>query len=145
MTRHPSVPDNQTGWVRLGVVTTDTALLAIVGPEMAGVLSDTWLPRYIGEDGEPLERPPGQLPPEHESVEFEELELGDEGDRAVLLDVHADGGYIIEGRFGDVYGEGHMTLLEVRIRIWGCCCTCHDSDSDGGARCDGDCHDEDPS
>ena len=145
MPRHPSVPDNQTGWIRLGIATTDTALLAIVGPEMAGVLSDTWLPRYLGEDGEPLERPPGQLPPEHESVEFEELELGDEGDRAVLLSVHADGGYIIEGRFGDFYGEGHMTLLEVRIRIWACCCACHDGQDEGQTyACAGDCHDADP-
>ena len=142
MPRHPSVPDNQTGWIRLDAVTTDTAMIAIVAPESAGSLGDDWTARYLDEDGEPLERPAGP-PPEHEVVEFEELEAGDE--RAVLVTTLADGGYIVEGRFGDVYGEGHMTLLEVRIRIWGCCCTCHDSDPDGGATCDGDCHDEDPS
>ena len=80
---HPSVPDNQTGWVTLGTITTDTAMLAMVAPEMAGLLSDTWTPRYLGEDGQPL--PPADEMPEHELIEFEELQLGDEGDRAVLL------------------------------------------------------------
>lgn len=73
MPRHPSVPDNQTGWIRLGAVTTDTAMLAIVAPESAGSLGDDWTARYFGDDGEPLERAPGP-PPEHEMVEFEELE-----------------------------------------------------------------------
>ncbi len=103
---------------------------------------DDWTARYLGDDGEPLERAPGP-PPEHEMVEFEELEAG--GERAVLVNVHADGGYIIEGRFGDVYGEGQMTLLEVRIRIWACCCTCHDGQDEAQTyACTGDCHDADP-
>jgi hypothetical protein len=141
MPRHHSVPDNQTGWIRLGTVSTDTAMFAIVAPEMAGVLGDDWTARYLGEDGEPL--PPPARPSEHELVEFEELDVGD--DKAVLFTTHCDGGYLVEGRFGDIYGGGHMSLTEVRIRIWVCECTCHDSEPDGGATCDGDCHDEDPS
>ena len=39
MPRHLSVPDNQTGWIRLGTVTT-TAELAIVAPEIAAVLDE---------------------------------------------------------------------------------------------------------
>jgi hypothetical protein len=35
-----------------------------------------------------------------------------------------------------------MELTEVRIRIWGCGCTCHDEDPEN--TCDADCHDEDP-
>lgn len=138
--RHPSVPDNQTAWLRLGAVTTDTALIAIVAPEMAGSLGDEWTGRYLGEDGEPLQDP--ATTELHDVAEFEEFEAGDT--RAVLVATHADGGYVVEGRFGEVYGGGHMSLMEVRIRIWCCECTCHDSDPDGGATCDGDCHDADP-
>ena len=63
---------------------------------------------------------------------------------AVLVTTHSDGGYIIEGRFGDIFGGGHMSLLEVRIRIWACCCACHDQDEDQRYDCDGGCHDADP-
>jgi hypothetical protein len=140
VTRHPSVPDNLTGWVQLGVVSTDTAMLAIVAPEMAGILSDEWNARYIGEDGKALPRPAS--PPEHELVEFEEMPVGDV-DRAVLFATHNDGGWLVEGRFGDIYGG--MSLTEVRIRIWACECTCHDSqDPQQHVACEGDCHDEDP-
>ena len=106
--------------VELGTVTTDTAMLAIVGPEMAGVLSDQWTARYLDADGEPLSH---DGPPElHELVEFEELELGDEGDRAVLVATSVDGGYVVEGRFAD----GHMNLVEIRVSICDYLCGCHD-------------------
>ena len=39
---------------------------------------------------------------------------------------------------------GSMELIEVRIRIWGCGCTCHDSQLPEMNTCDGDCHDADP-
>jgi hypothetical protein len=108
---------------------------------MAGSLGDQWTGRYLDEDGQPLQRPePSGL---RDVFEFEEFEAGD--DRAVLVATHADGGYIVEGRFGNIYSKDHMSLMEVRIHIWCCECTCHDSDPDGGARCDGDCHDADPS
>lgn len=134
MPRHPSVPDNQTGWIPLGTATTDTAMFAIVAPEMAGVLGDDWTARYIGQDGEPLPEPVET--PEHELVQFEELEVGDH-DTAVLFATHIDGGYIVEGKFSGA------ELIEVRMRLWACDCSCHDSD-DGDLTCDGDCHDEDP-
>ena len=89
--------------------------------------------------GEPLPEPAET--PEHELVEFEEIPVGDQ-DHAVLFTTGSDGGYLVDGRFGELYGDGHMSLTEVRIRIWGCACTCHDSDPENA--CDGDCHDEDP-
>jgi hypothetical protein len=138
MPRHPSVPDDQTGWVRLGVVTTDAATIAIVGAEMAASLGDEWLGRYLGDDGKPLEIPKDDM------GEFEEFEAGDDGDRAVMFTTHSDGGYVVEGRFGDLYGDDHLCLMEVRIRIWGCLCTCHDGEPARENTCDGDCHDEDP-
>ena len=138
MPRHPSVPGNLTEWIHLGVVSTDTAMFAIVAPEMAGILGDQWTSRYLDEDGEPRE-PDHQA--EHELVQFEEMPVGDE-DTAVLFATGSDGGYAVEGRFGEMYGDGHMSLIEVRLRIWGCGCTCHDEDP--GNTCDGDCHDEDP-
>lgn len=142
MPRHPSVPANQTGWVKLGVVGTDTALIAIVAPEVAGILGDEWGSRYLDEDGEPL--PPADGPaPEHELVEFEEFPIGDDDDHAVLFTTHADGGYLVEGRFGDVMDNGRAELLEVRIRLWYCECTCHD-DADEPPECQGTCHDADP-
>lgn len=130
MPRHNSVPDNQTGWIHLGTVTTDTAELAIVAPEIAAVLGDEWcsVAAYI---------------PNEELVEFEQVNVGDEGDTALLFHTYSDGGYLVEGRFGDE-GGGHMRLMEVRIRIWWCGCSCHGSEPDGENTCDGGCHDEDP-
>jgi hypothetical protein len=139
MPRHPSVPENLTGWIHLGVASTDTAMFAIVAPELAGILGDEWASRYVGDDGEPLPEPAG--PAEHELVEFEEIPVGDQ-DHAVLFATGSDGGYLVEGRFGEMYGDGHMSLTEVRIRVWGCACTCHEEDPEN--TCDGDCHDEDP-
>jgi hypothetical protein len=138
MPQHSSVPKNLTGWIRLGVVTTDTATFAIVGAELAGILGDDWSARYVDEDGEPL--PDSEV--RDEPVEFEEVPVGDQ-DRAVLFTTHSDGGYLVEGRFGEMYGDGHMSLTEVRIRIWGCECTCHEADPENNT-CDGSCHDEDP-
>jgi hypothetical protein len=138
MPRHPSVPSDQTGWVRLGVVDTDTATIAIVAPELAASLGDEWTGRYLDENGEPLETP------NDDTGEFEELEYGENGDRSVLFTTHCDGGYLVEGRFGDMYGDDHLCLMEVRIRIWYCQCTCHDQDEDARSRCAGDCHDADP-
>jgi hypothetical protein len=111
-------------------------MFAIVTPEMSGVLCDKWMARYLGEDGAPLE-----TPQDADAGSFEEVEVGD--DRAVLVATGSDGGYAVEGRFGDTYGDGHMSLTEVRIRIWGCACSCHDEDPEN--TCEGDCHDADPS
>jgi hypothetical protein len=142
MPRHPSVPENLTEWVHLGVVSTDTAMFAIVAPELAGILGDEWTSRYLDEDGEIREPAgPAEPEPEHELVEFEEIPVCDQ-DHAVLFTTHSDGGYLVEGRFGEMYGDGDMSLTEVRIRIWGCDCSCHDGDPEN--TCDGDCHDEDP-
>ena len=140
MTRHPSVPENLTRWVHIGVVSTGTAMFAIVAPELAGVLGDEWTSRYLDENGELLPQP--DETPEHELVQFEDVPVGDEGDSAVLFTTGSDGDYLIEGRFGDIYGDGHMSLTEVRIRIWGCGCTCHHGDPEN--MCEGDCHDSDP-
>jgi hypothetical protein len=138
MPRHPSVPENLTGWIHLGVVSTDTAMFAIVAPELAGILGDDWASRYVGPDGEPLPTP--AEPPEHELVQFEEIPVGDQ-DHAVLFATGSDGGYLVQGRFAD-YGDGGAELAEVRIRLWGCGCACHAQDPEN--TCDGDCHDEDP-
>jgi hypothetical protein len=137
MPRHPSVPQNLTGWIHLGAVTTDTAMFAIVAPELAVILGDDWTSRYLDEDGQPRE----STDPEHEMVQFEEMPVGDQ-DSAFLFATGSDGAYAIEGRFGDIYGDGSIDLLEVRIRIWGCECTCHQDHPDN--TCDGDCHDSDP-
>lgn len=137
MPRHPSVPASQTGWVPLGTVSTDTAMIAIVAPELAATLGDQWTARYLDDDGEPREPGPAQ---EHDLIEFEEVPVGDQ-DHAVLLAVHCDGGYLVEGKFADTPGGG-AELTEVRIRLWACTCTCHDSDAE--PTCEGDCHDDDP-
>jgi hypothetical protein len=143
MPRHPSVPGSLTGWVHLGAADTDTAMFAIVAPELAGILGDEWTARYLDEDGEERPRDLDAGPELHELVEFEEILVGDQGDRAVLITTHSDGGYPVEGRFGDIYGDGHMSLIEVRLRIWVCECSCHGSTGRIDT-CDGDCHDEDP-
>jgi hypothetical protein len=38
----------------------------------------------------------------------------------------------------------NLTSYEVRIKLWGCGCTCHDSQLPEMNTCDGDCHDADP-
>lgn len=78
MPSRPSVPDNQTGWILLGIATTETGLLAIVAPGNAGSLGDDWTSSHIGEDAEGLPEPA-----EHELPEFQELVS--EGDSAVLF------------------------------------------------------------
>lgn len=144
----PLPPGEQTGWIRLGIASTETGMLAIVAPECAGILGDDWIARYVGEDGELLPEP--SAPPEHELLQFEELELvGEEDTTAVLITVAADGGYLVEGRFGDPMGDGSAELTEIRIRLWACGCECHDGQGDDAAIvCDGDCHgdcqDDDP-
>jgi hypothetical protein len=135
MPRHPSVPDHL-GWICLGKVTTDTAQLAIVGPEMAGVLSDQWTSHYLDEDGQPRDLPVDTPGPTGE------IEVGDEGDLAVLADVFADGTYIVEGRMADA-GDG-AELREIRIRLWICECTCHGDEDPTDHLCEGDCHDANP-
>jgi len=138
MPRHPSKP-SQTGWVRIGDVTTDTGMLAIVAPEVAGDLSDTWTARYLDDNGEPLPDLGG--PAEHDLTEFEELQLGD--DTAILFATRIDGAYAVEARFIDT--DGATELTEIRIRLWGCLCTCHgDGQDDGVTLCEGDCHNDDP-
>jgi hypothetical protein len=139
MPRHPSVPAGVTPWVHLGVVSTDTAMFAIVAPELAGILGDEWTARYLGDDGEQLPAP--DETPEHELVEFEEIVVGDH-DTAVLFTTHADAGYPVEGRFADD-GDGHMSLAEIRVRIVVCECTCH-GETGRVDTCEGDCHDADP-
>jgi hypothetical protein len=133
MTRHPSVPDH-IGWIHLGNVTTGTALIAIVAPEVAAVLGDTWTGRYLHDDGTQRDTP---LP---DVGEYEEVELGDQS--GVLVHVFADGMWIVEGRMADE--DDHASLSEIRIRLWSCDCTCHDGEDPAEHLCQGDCHDADP-
>jgi hypothetical protein len=61
----------------------------------------------------------------------------------VLFATHCDGAWLVEGRFADG-ASGARELTEVRIKLWGCDCTCHDSQLPEMNTCDGDCHDQDP-
>ena len=126
---HPSTPAQQTGWVKLGVVSTDTAGFAIVAPEIAAILGDDWCAKVEHETSEDL-------------VQFEQVNVG-EHDTAVLFSTGSDGGYLVQGRFGSIYGDDDASLIEVRIRIWWCECTCHEHEEDDD-NCDGSCHDADP-
>lgn len=135
MPRHPSVPDH-IGWIHLGNVTTETGLLAIIDPAMAGLFGDQWTSRYIGQDGEPLPVNPD------EALDDGETEVGDEGDTAVTVHVAVDGAWIVEGRMAD-QGDSAQ-LSEIRIRLWGCECTCHEGEDPTEHLCEGDCHDADP-
>jgi hypothetical protein len=140
MPRHPSTPDNQSGWIHLGAASTETGLLAVVAPEIAAVLGGEWTARYLDDDGNPLPEP--AEPPRHELVEYEEIETGDDH-VAVLVATHADGAWKVDGKFADCPGGGRE-LIEVRIMLWGCECTCHDEQPAELNTCPGDCHDEDP-
>jgi hypothetical protein len=119
-------------------------MIAVVAPEMAGLLGDEWTARYTDEDGEPGEPGPqaGEELAEHDLVEFEEVEVGDT-DSAVLIATHMDAGFPVEGRFSEDPSDGSMTLIQVRIRLWVCECTCHPSTGRIDT-CEGDCHDADP-
>ena len=41
----------------------------------------------------------------------------------MFFEVDSDGGYNVEGRFCDLYGDGRMTLCELRMQLH-----CHDED-----------------
>jgi hypothetical protein len=135
MPRHPSVPAHL-GWICLGRVTTDTAALAIVGPEVARQFGEQWTARLLDENGELLD------PPREDALDEGEIEVGDDGDLAVLAGVFADGTYIVEGRMADS-GDG-AELREIRIRLWICECACHGDEDPAEHLCEGDCHDADP-
>ena len=127
MPRHPSVPDNQTRWIRLDAVTTDTAMIAIVAPESAGSLGNDWTARYLDEDGEPLERPLARHPSTR-YVEFEDSKPAMK-ESLRLVTTHADGGYIIEGGRRRLRRRTHDPARGTDPDM-GCCCTCHDSDQE---------------
>jgi hypothetical protein len=116
-TRRISEPD--TDWVKLGMISTDTATFAIVDPCYADVLYRRWND-YLDAIG--LTR--GRV---DQNPNFEEWHLQNHyhpaseypgmGESAVLFRSEDDGGWDVEGRFADYYRSGNMQLVEVRIRL----------------------------
>ena len=129
------VPADQTGWVRLGMISTRAGTLAIVDAEQAHALGDDWDSR-IRQANQTLDH--GQRSDVLiTNRATEQVDLG--GKSAMYVRVEQFG-HPVEGRFGDVYGDGHMLLIEVRIRLWSCTCVCHeDQDIDEADACDGHC------
>jgi hypothetical protein len=109
-------------WVKLGQASTDTAMLAIVDPCQADNLHRYWHGVYLPDICNPFKRQVRR--PQFHEVKVDprpDYWLGD----AVLFETFCDGGYDVEARFCDVYGDGHMSICELRIRVHS-----HDDDDD---------------
>jgi hypothetical protein len=141
------VPADQTGWVRLGIVTSGHSPIAIVGADAAGALNAEWMRRRTASWETPshAERSELLLTGTQQSEEITLRYVPGDGDiedadSALMFHTEMPAAGIIEGRFGTVYSDGHMQLIEVRIRLWRCTCICHrDQDIDEADACDGHC------
>jgi hypothetical protein len=106
-------------WQTIGTVTTDTAALVITDPGASATLARAWyerLKRMSDPDREPLGN-------------FEELKLDGEPERthpwveargtehALAIRTDSDGSYDVDARFCDLYGDGHLSICEVRLRL----------------------------
>jgi|SRR5215207_4510506 len=122
-------------WQTIGMVTTDTASLVIADPGASATLARAWHER-VGRMRDP--DCPGCLTPGCKCEpmhNFEELKLTGDAElshpwveargteHALVLDTGGDGGWHVDARFCDYYGDGHLSVCEVRIRLHG-----HDED-----------------
>jgi hypothetical protein len=111
--------DQLEGWVRLGTVTTGNGMLAIVPPYYAATLGEHW--------NERLERVPMYRVPDDQAegvtlhqVTFARKEGGAlrdyaDAETAMLINTPGNGGFDVLGRYRDLYGDGYLSLVEVRI------------------------------
>ena len=115
MTTRLTEPD--TDWVKLGMISTDTATFAIVDPCYADTLYKRWNDHL---DGIGLTRGRADQNPNFHEWHLQSRYYPDGpgmGESAVLFDTEMDGGWDVEGRFADYYRTGRMQLVEVRIRL----------------------------
>jgi hypothetical protein len=145
------VPADQTGWVRLGAVTAGHCPIAIVSADVAAGITRQWHQRreasWNTHDRQEQEEllMTGSQQTEEITVTWPVQDVyGTETDSAVMFSTELPAAGIVEGKFGDVYGTGHMQLTEIRVRLWTCSCVCHDDqDIDEADACDGYCcHDD---
>jgi len=117
-------------WQTIGMVTTDTAALVIGDPGASATLARAWhesVGRMRDPDCRGCRVTPGcKCEP---MGNFEELELRGEPERthpwveargtehALVVDTGGDGGWHVEARFCDLYGDGHLSVCELRIRL----------------------------
>jgi hypothetical protein len=142
------VPADQTDWIYLGSVSTENCPFAIVSAFGAAGITQEWDRRidasyetFNRSEQDELLMSPGS--PQVVQVQVSYPWQGIEGkDDAILFAApdSPDTG-VVEGRFGDLYGSGHMKLIEIRVRLWKCQCVCHEDDQDDETvdRCDGHC------
>ena len=116
-------PQALTDWQKLGTITTSNGLFALVAPYYATTLGKWWNDVFLPENDA---RRRGELPrtqPAFEEVQLEQITTsvtnpgGYRDIETALLFQCDNGGYDVEGRFCDIYGDGHMSLCEVRIRL----------------------------
>jgi hypothetical protein len=133
------VPADQTGWVRLGTISTRAGTLAIVDAEQANELGADWDNRVKASWNTTDRQEQEELVITNR--QWQQITAG--GESALYFSVEQFG-HPVEGRFGDVYGTGHMSLIEIRVRLWTCACVCHEEqDIDEADACDGTCcHDD---
>jgi hypothetical protein len=139
------VPADQTGWVRLGTVSAPNCPIAIVSAFGAAEVATKW-DRRVEASWNTLDRQEQEELLLTGSQQTEEIEVSYpwqgvvSKDDAILFSTDCPAVYPVEGRFGDIYGTGHMVLIEIRVRMWSCMCVCHDDqDIDERDACDGHC------
>ena len=118
-----SEPLSVTDWQKLGTITTSNGMLALVAPYYANTLGRWWNDVFLAENEA---RRRGELPrtrPSFQGVKLEQVTTSvtnpdgyRDTETAVLVDCD-NGGYAVEARFCDLYGDGHMSICDLRIRL----------------------------
>lgn len=116
---------DEDAWVDLGEVGTDVATVAVVCPLYSSALSRWWDRYVIGELVESTRSEPDTGPAYRELALSTSWSLGPDGPTgpltskatAVLFNAPGNGAYRVQGRFEDVYVDGHLQLVEVRVLL----------------------------
>jgi hypothetical protein len=107
---------SDTAWRKIGTVSTGNCMLTIVPPYYAETLAEHWAERLRSDD-------------RLSHASYEEIELHQrtlnfrladfaDSERCLLFDTPGNGAWDVEGRFDDIYDDGHPLLVEVRIRLF---------------------------
>jgi hypothetical protein len=119
-------------WKQIATITTGNGMFAIVPPYYGNTLGKWWDRVFLPRNEEVRK---GRRP--RLTSQFEEVELRQKTwsvtnpkgykdmESALVFDAPGNGGYAVDARFCDLYGDGHMSICELRIRLHA-----HDEDDD---------------
>jgi hypothetical protein len=111
-------------WKRIGMITTGNGMFAIVPPYYGSSLRKWWNHDYLPKLEEERQGLRPRLRPQFEEVELQQVTTSVtkpkgylDSESALVFQVESNGGYDVDARFCDPYGDGHMSICELRIRV----------------------------